>query len=249
MIQESLSKLNPLETFNKKSFIGDKEFNQDLCDFVLSLSLIWNDFKNLMLYLLYVRSLEPSNVSFNKPDDMPVSPIWGEISGTKIYIEKLLIALIHELFELIRESRDVVESVCFKKILRKLHKNNKKAWQIVLDYAHEGADSRTQLGKAILMVRHKITNHYDKRELFKGYSRKFIEGDTIPYISRGGSMLSQRFYFADASAQEYYRSFQEPMEYDKFYDNIKLITNSLIFSIKNIVETFIQMRSAWEKVK
>ena len=249
MIEESLKSLNPLESFNKEAFIGDHQYSQDLCNFILALSLIWNDTKNILIFYEYIKELKPKNKEFSDPKEMPIMPIWGEISGIEIYLEKTLIALIHELFFLIKNSKDVVESNCFKTICKQLHKNCRDSWNIIISYAFGDADSKTPLGKALIMIRHKIANHYDKNEIFKGYKKKFLSESNIPYISRGNSMLEKRFYFADASAQEYYMSQKEKVTFDDFYKNINLIKNSINLAIQNLIETFIQRRSAWKKIK
>ena len=248
MIEKSLDVLKPLETFDKEVFIGNDEYSQDFCNFVLTLSLIWNDLKNLMVFLDHLRSIEPQNIVIKDPKDMPITPKWGEISGVKIYIEKLFIALMHELFKLIRESKDIIDSKNFRDLYKQLSKDCRIAWDILLEYAHEKSRSDTDLGKALLMVRHKITNHYDKNEIFKGYKRKFITHAHIPYISRGGNMLEQRFYFADAAAQDFYLNFQEKVTAEIFYENINIIKESINFAIKDIVIKFIQRRSAWKRV-
>jgi len=249
MIFESISSLRPLETFDEKAFLGNDEYSQELCNFVLALSLIWNDTKNLILYYEHIKCVQPKNDTFDRPEDTPVTPIWGETSGIKNYIEKMLIALIHELFSLIKKSENVIESRSFKDIIKQLHTENRQRWQIIKQYAFDDADSKTDLGKAFLMVRHKIASHYDKDELFKGYKRKFINSENKPIISRGNQMGEQRFYFADAAAQEYYMSHQEKVLPDVFQNNFRLIIDSLNVSIRNIVETFIQKRSAWREVK
>ena len=63
MIEESLNNLNPLESFDKQVFISDDKYSQELCNFILALSLIWNDTKNLLLYYEYLKSLEPFDSS------------------------------------------------------------------------------------------------------------------------------------------------------------------------------------------
>lgn len=249
MIEESLKNLSNLESFNKEAFLADDKYSQELCNFVLALSLIWNDIKNLLLYYEYLKSLEPIDIS--KVEDLKQleTPFWGELSGIKSYLEKTLIAIIHELFKLIKNSSDVLESKAYKSILKQLHPNCRHAWEIIVIYALGGVKDKESLGKALLMVRHKIANHYDKDELFKGYKRKFFLQENIPYISRGNSKMKRRFYFADAAAQEYQRFHAEKVEIDKFYDFVNLIKNSVNLSIQNIVETFIQQRSPWREIK
>jgi len=61
-------------------------------------------------------------------------------------------------------------------------------------------------------------------------------------------MEEQRFYFADAAAQEYYRSHQEKFSSDDFYPILNSLTDEINRALQNIIETFIQERSAWKKV-
>jgi len=248
-ISESISTLKTLETFDAEVFIGNEKYSQELCNFVLTLSLIWNDAKNLMLYYEHINDVQPNNQTITKPEDTPTTPLWGETSGIKNFIEKMLIAIIHELFSLIKNSENVIKSKSFHEIIRQLHTSDRKFWEIIEQFVFDAAASNTPLGKAILMIRHKIANHYDKDELFKGYHRKFIASNNNPIISRGNSMTEQRFYFADAAAQEYCLSHQEKVSSEVFQKNFRLIIDSLNASIKNIVETFIQKRSVWRKVK
>lgn len=248
MIEKSLAALKPLESFDKEVFIGNDEYSQEFCNFILTLSLIWNDLKNLMVFLEHVRSIEPKDIIIDHPKDMPITPLWGEISGVKIHIEKLFIALMFELFKLINECNGIIESKSFNVIYKQMSRNSRFARDILFKYARGKAQPKTDLGKALLMVRHKIANHYDKNEIFKGYKRKFMTHENTPYISRGNNMLEQRFYFADAAAQDYYLNFQEKVTADEFYKNVNLIKDSINFAIKDVVEKYIQKRSAWKKI-
>ena len=248
MNYKSLEDLSPLDTFDKNAFVGNDQYPQELCNFVLSLSLIWNDLKNLLSLFSFMNEQIPKGIEVTKQEEMPVDPIWGEISGYKIFLEKHIVSLIHELFYLVKHSKEEIESNHFKKIFKQIRKNSKESWQTIVKYSFGQDDTSTDFGKALLMVRHKISNHFDKGEIFKGYKRKFIENDNIPYISRGSNMAGQRFYFADAAAQEYYRSHQEKMSSEEFYLNLNTLKENINFALQNIIETFIQGRSAWKKV-
>ena len=248
MIEESISKLGPLDTFDKSVFIGNDRYPQKLCNLILSLSLIWNDFKDILLFNDHIRSLQSKMTIDKNIKGNQISPFWGETSGILNHLDKILIALIHELFTLIRNSKDIIELDCFQHILKKLHRNCRESWFIIIKYAFGEADSKSSLGKAFLMVRHKIVNHYDMDELLKGYQIKFINSEELPYVSRGDNIREQRFYFADAAAQEYYRYYQNKVTIDDFYNNIKLINKSIDFAIQNVIITFIQERSAWKRI-
>jgi hypothetical protein len=243
-----LEELNQLETFDKNAFIGDDKYPQNLCNFILSLALIWNDLKNLLSLFEFMNEQLPNDTKVDKPEEMPIEPIWGEISGYKIFFEKHIVSIIHELFTLIRNSNDVVNSTTFRAILKKIKKANKEPWVTITNISFGKDDSSTDFGKALLMVRHKISNHFDKGEIFKGYKRKFIDKKGIPYVSRCEHMASTRFYFADAAAQEYYRRYQEKMTIEQFYQLLNSIKNGINFSLQNIILTFIQERSTWRAV-
>ena len=248
MYLDNLSSLKPLETFDKNAFLGNEEYDQDLCNFILALSLIWNDLKFISSYHDYILKSNPQILQHKKDDDMPIEPYWGEVAGILVYLEKMLIALIHELFSLINGSKKEVMSKCFEGIYKQLHKTNRNSWDIIIKYSFDKTDSKSELGKAFMMVRHKIANHYDKGEIFKGYKLSFLNTDNIPYISRGTNMKETRYYFADASAQGYYKFHQEKVSIDIFHNNLSLLQEGINSAIHNIVETFIQKRSSWRSV-
>jgi hypothetical protein len=246
-LREVTEKLGPLETFDKNAFIGDENFPQDLCNLFLSLALIWNDSKNLNLYYEFIETSKPEDV-YDKPEEKPKTPAWGEISGHRVYIEKMQNALIHELFKLVKESQKILLSPAFTQILSQTNPHYRESWKTIVDFANGKHEGKSPFGKALLLVRHKIANHYDPNEIFKGYKRKFIDNKNEPFISRGDSMEKQRFFFADAAAQEYYRSCQEKLPQEGFYLHFNLIRHNLNAAMKGIVETFIQRRSAWKSV-
>lgn len=45
--QDECSELAPLETFDPAAFLGDEAVPQELCNFILSLALIYNDCKDI----------------------------------------------------------------------------------------------------------------------------------------------------------------------------------------------------------
>src|SRR5262245_35065887 len=83
-----------LETFNPAAFVEDGKVSQELCNFMLALALIYNDFKNLMYAGFKLRESKPTGT----PEP---TAVWGTYSGMDTHIYRLLIGLLHELFELI----------------------------------------------------------------------------------------------------------------------------------------------------
>lgn len=246
-IAESSKHLKELETFNKNVFVEDEKHSQEYCNFILALALIWNDNKDLNLYFDFVHAAKPREKSSGKIAELSITSLWGEIAGHQIHLEKLLVALVHELFKLIRESNEILSSPSFKQMLSQVQRTNREAWGTIVEFANGKAESKTPFGKALLMIRHKIANHYEPKEIYKGYKTKFLEHDNIPFISRGYNMPEHRFYFADAAAQEYYRPFQEALPEKDYYTTLNLIRQSLNIALVGIVERFIQEHSAWKK--
>jgi hypothetical protein len=246
-ITESSANLSPLETFDKDVFKSDSKYSQELCNFVLTLALIWNDNKNLNVYNDFIEAAKPKGVEFVNPKEMPITTLWGELSGHLIYLEKMQIALIHELCEVIKNSKNVLVTQIFNEIVKQRQKIVRESWRTIVDFANGASKFKSPFGNALFMIRNKIANHYDPKEIYKGYVKKFSNPDTIPFISRGSAMCEHRFYFADAAAQEYYRSFQDNIHQEIFYKNFNIIRNNLNLSIAGIVQGFIQKRSPWRK--
>ena len=61
-IEENLGLLSDLQSFNKKAFIGDDKFSQDVCNIILAFAHIWNDDKSFALYLDHVQTRKPTAV-------------------------------------------------------------------------------------------------------------------------------------------------------------------------------------------
>jgi len=83
----------------------------------------------------------------------------------------------------------------------------------------------------------------------QGYSRAFLRGSKRePFVSRGQTLATSRFYFADAAAEDYLREVGDPATDEVFaLGTLKLVRN-VTFSIHEIVLTFITARGfAWRE--
>gem|GEM_PF-2913816 len=247
-IEQNIEKLADLETIDRETFLSNEDFNQEFCDLILALSMIWNDYKTLMLFHEHIGAIISGKDAFDKPEEMPEEAVWGERSGIRVYVEKSLLALVYEFFALLRKSEDIITSQSFGSLLKKMHPKYQKEWKLMVRYASQGGTSKTPLGKALIMTRNKIVNHYDKREMMKGYKRKFFEQDFKPLMSAGKSMNRTRFYFADAAAQEYYHSHVECIGEDKFFENLNIILGSINTTINSLVQIYIRTRSKQKPV-
>ena len=246
-IEDNLGLLSDLQSFDKNAFIGDDKFSQELCNLVLAFALIWNDNKNLSLLIDHMQSVTPSDVQFDNPKDMPREPLRGEIAGVKMFVEKQFIALMHELFKVIKESKEIINSTDFESVKSQIPPPYRAKWNEIYEAATTKAPNKSSLGKILPMTRHKIAYHYDVGEIIKGYRKKFMDTDELPLISRGNTMGSTRYYFADGAAQEYYRSFIKNFSEEDYYKSFNGLRTALNAGLKGVIEAFIQKRSPWRR--
>lgn len=232
------SALSELEAFDPKIFEGDQRAPQDVCNFVLALSCVYNDYKDILMAFHYLDYLQPQ---------FPVkeTPEWGEFNGLKFHLIRLHISLVNELLCLIERSKGILADPYFQSITNHLDKLGKRTWEALVKAADGKAS--TSIGRTFLMIRNKVAFHYDPKEFFKGYKNWFLNRNKLkkPYISRGAQITEERYYFAEASAQSYFDNLCSGGNI-----NTKQVFNlatSLGPAISQIVKTFIDERRRTEK--
>lgn len=227
------SALTELETFDPKIFEGNQQTPQDVCNFVLALACVYNDFKDILMAFHYLDCLQPS---------FPVKeiPEWGEFNGLKFHLIRIHISLVHELLSLIERSDGVLKNPYFQSITNHLDNLGKQTWEALVK-ASSGKAS-TSLGKIFLMIRNKVAFHYDPKEFFKGYRNWFLNSKKSkkPYISRGKKITDERYYFAEASAQSYFDNLCAGACIDA--NQVKKLATSLGPAISQIIKTFVDSR-------
>lgn len=223
-----------LETFDPKIFEGDQQIPQDVCNFVLALSCVYNDYKDILMAFHYLDCLQP-------PFPVKETPEWGEFNGLKFHLIRLHISLVHELLSLIERSDSVIKNPYFQSITNHLDILGKRTWEALVK-ASSGKAS-TSLGKTFLMIRNKVAFHYDPKEFFKGYRNWFLNCKKTkrPYISRGAKITEERYYFAEASAQSYFDNLCSGGGIDA--NQVFKLATSLGPAISQIVKTFIDKRN------
>lgn len=230
---ELFSILNELETFDPRIFEGNQQISQDVCNFVLALAFVYNDYKDILMAFHYLDYLQPS---------FPVkeTPEWGEFNGLKFHLIRLHISLVHELLDLIKRSDRVLDNPYFKSIANHLDNLGKLTWDALIKASSGKAD--TNLGRTFLMTRNKVAFHYDPKEFFQGYKNWFLHSKAAkkPYISRGKKITEERYYFAEASAQSYF----ENLCADKCINTRQVfeLATSLGPAISQIVKAFVDTR-------
>jgi len=236
-LQRELSELAELETFDTRAFQGDSSVPQDVCSFVLSLALIYNDYKDIVLAQILLDQEEPQETPLK-------SRIRGAFSGMNLHLLRLHVAQMHALLEFVRDGRGEYEHPFFQDLIRQLSRQSRDAWRTVVQVS-EGATPQSDLGKALLMIRHKVSSHYDPRMLYRGYSRHFLGDqpqDDRAYISRGNSMATSRFFFADAAAQGVVHDAIGQDDYSGFMVMLGELLRPVNIALMQIVFMFIQRR-------
>lgn len=185
-----------LESFPKEAFEPGADATREECGFFLALAEIHNDLKDVVLGQALLAEVPA-------PDPTIPSTHRGQYGGLEAHLLRILIGIMHELLEVIRNHPTVVSGQLFKEVHRLCPKQGKGAWRAITDAAANEL-STDPLNKALFLVRNKVSFHYDVKELLRGYRQAFSQTRFgVPMLSRGNSMQESRFYFADAASQAY----------------------------------------------
>ena len=240
---ETVARLGTLETFDAKAFVGDTTCPQQLCDLIVSLSLVYNDVRDLMVAYMCLEPVMPAQGS--KP-----SPAVGNISGISIHLLRLFAGVIHETLNLIKDNCVVLDVPIFREVIRKIHPEARDAW-LSLVAAAQNKPTADPLTKMLLFARNKVSFHYDRKEIARGYAIAFLENQTRePYVSRGDSMAETRFYFADAAAHEYLQIAGDAAAAKVFLGARSKVFHQVNHALREVVVAFITTRKfGWREPK
>ncbi len=229
--------LAPLQTFSQEAFVGDDNVSQDICNFVLALALIYNDCKDGIFSNLILTESKPSG-------EFKLSPPWGAYNGIKTHYLRLCIALIQELLNLIADNQRTIKHPFFNSVVKQLSKQDRDSWDALANASLQKQTS-SPLNKFLLMIRNKVSSHYDPKELYRGYRYHFFRSGASSepaFISRGTSMQRSRFYFADAAADGYLQSQAVKEDPNELMSRVADLTSNINRAIMQVVNHFIQKR-------
>lgn len=235
---KSIYTLAKLQHFDPAAFVSEDKDTQKLCDFILTLALIYNDFCDL----LFIFDLHLKNPPV--PDYPKVSTERGHYTGMQLHIMRLIYSLFRETLYLIRGRKEIVDSSSFQEIYRSLSKEDKACWSALVAAANEETGGATEFNRFLETIRSKVTFHYvDISHISNGYRRHFY-GDSgqklqDAFISRGMSMSEDRFYFADAAIENSMKLWREGRE-EEFQKQTKDYSQNIGAAIRAIVNNFIQ---------
>lgn len=221
--------------FDARAFVGDEKVPQDVCDFILSLALVFNDFKDLVFAQQLMQTI--------RPGDGPPSRDRGLHGGLHVHLIRLLAGILNELAKLIEKRKAVVTGPVFAAILKKIPSSARDMWKHVAHASVATGPSGDKFGRLIYFARHKVTFHYDTKEIARGYRLRFLQSDLgPPYISRGANMAATRFYFADAAAESYMMQVADAVTGKEFFQAGWKLLPEVGHALREIVTAFVKLR-------
>lgn len=244
--KQEVASLAPLESFDSGAFLGSAEVPQSVCDLVLSLTLAYNDLRDVIFARLLL-----SNV---RPEQTGVSPERGQYNGLVIGTVRLQVGRVHELLKLIAKSKAEIEHPFFIGVVRKLSRAGREAWSALTTVAQETTlkDKSTEspMVKALRFVRNKVSFHYDSENIRLGYEHMFVHPAERkePLVSRGASFKRSRFYFVDAAVEAFIRENDNDPAVTDFLRAKGDFIDTINQALYEIVIKFVESRGfAWRK--
>jgi len=241
---EYFSKLAPYKEFDPSAFVGDKDIPQDLCNFILALALVYNDYKYYFMNFIMLAESQPEG-------DPRRDSQWGEYTGMRLHAIRLHIGFVHELFRLIQNNKNLLTHPFLKEIVRVLNKKARKSWETLVETALMKEEAPRK-SNPLFMIRNKVAFHYDPKELRAGYNKGFFkDGKILQYacVSEGNASWGSRFYFVDLAIQGYLEK-ELGSDANSFFDSLSKIMAEINMALHNICIRFIQRRNfAWRYPK
>ena len=232
---ELARKLGPVESFDPAIFESGGGADQDTCDLFVALALAHNDFRDIHAGLAILADMAPGD---------PETARKGLHSGMSIALVRAMFGVIDEVLNLIRKSQPAITTEAFRTVYRKLPKTHRESWDDLSDTALAKKTPGTKV-RSIADVRNAVSFHYNRESLGVCFRRVFCKSDSRPpMVSRGLSLVSTRYYFADAAAEEASVGVSAAIAYaeDPLIDQIRL-------TLGRLVEGFVEHRGgAWRAV-
>jgi len=235
--------LAPLKYFDSKVFQPLDKNEQKVCNFILMLALVYNDFKDLSWAYVQMNKCGPSTTPLPTP-----TPHVGQYAGVNLHLTKLFHALLFAFAELVKNNSDVLNHQLFSKTLEQINKENKNHWGRLVAFAKGEADRNDEeLHETSLLIRHNLAFHYHQPKfLSAGYNHFFSKKDNptnqSAFISDGTTLEETRFYFADAAVQGCFEQNISKEKASRLNPALRDISRKINETLHNIIMTFIQQR-------
>jgi hypothetical protein len=238
-----MEELNNIKIDTLKPYkLIDKSKLNEIDNFFLTLGLIYNDLKGLVIF--YRLSEEKYLVK----EEEGLTFRNGELGGLKLQIYRLMIGLIRETIKFIYLKQSTIKSPKFKLIESKIHKNDLVPWYEIclVSFSEFSKDDNSFLSK-IKKVRDDVSFHYDDKEVLRNwfiekfYNEEKNETNKNCCYVNNFQMRSSRFFYCDAIIQKY---LLDQLVLDKEGDYLKEMVEfigklniSIIFLMNSYVDT------------
>lgn len=242
--REAFSRLTNLKEFSVEAFIATEKTEQQICDFILTLALIYNDIKNIDLCASLLGASKPEG-------EFTPCPAWGEYSALAFFFNRLRISIINELMNLIKNYGTLIEEPLFERTIKQISTKSRESWQLIVDATISNGEM-SPIRNPYFMIRNKTIFHYDIKQISAGYRDFFrkLRPNLPPMISRGMQMIQTRLYFADAAAEGCLNLALGNKPVHEFFSQLENNLSHLNQALQDIVQKFITIRApGWKRVR
>ena len=157
--------LGRLESFDQAAFVGDGKVPQDVCNFVLALAVIHNDYKDLVMAYAFLEEVRPS-------DSERITKDRGEHAAIQIHVIRQHSSLVHELCKLIEDQPSIIAHPAFQALLKRLDERARERWASLV--AAAGTKPKDDpFTKALLLLRNKASSISIRMRSFEAISMYF----------------------------------------------------------------------------
>lgn len=223
-----------------------KDKNDKIANFFLVLAVVFNDLKGIDTFERLIIN------KYRKPPITEKTVHSGEFSGILTQTRKIFISNLREFFDFLKENDEVLLSSEFKDILSKTNKDIQNRWKNIVDIALDNESQKIKdFTEYLIEVRNNVAYHYYQpkglRRAFVNffYNKDKIAQNDLAYYSLGENMETTRFFFADASVQEYLRSANQENNNEfnyKYQNEIGTILSDVSITILKILKVYLKNR-------
>lgn len=197
--------LAELTKYPRDIFLPDSNTQlNEFKSFVLTLSVVFNELKDLFWVLQQLENGTPSITKGAKA----INSYNGQWSGMRWIIQKNLISFLHEFSQMLLTNRHILEFDISKSVVNEMPYHAQNSWNALVLAIPETRNKKDKFGKFIQRVRDNIGFHFKDIDNYMTGYKAFMKNPSNKnifhmYASLGDSQEKTRFYFGDAVISGY----------------------------------------------
>ena len=208
---------NP-EALVSQSKIDDAD--EDLKDFFLTLALMFNDLRGILIINQTLKGVYEKPAVFEEADKGHM----GDYGGIDLQVLKTIHGLLYEALAYLKKKQDIISSNYVKNLIRVMPSRERDDWELLMMIATDQPIINTKFKnkyndiiRILKILRNHVSFHYQaedgRKRLIDGFRRFFFEGlegvetgaREFAYRSTKDSDIeASRYYYADAALQGYF---------------------------------------------